>query len=72
MHKMTKKVETPSEGSPANGTRRKAQERHQEPAHTEPLGPDSLRADTSLDSVPPRLNPTRYGDWELKGRCIDF
>ena len=19
-----------------------------------------------------KLNPTRYGDWELKGRCIDF
>lgn len=19
-----------------------------------------------------RLDPTRYGDWELKGRCIDF
>ena len=18
------------------------------------------------------LNPTRYGDWEIKGRCIDF
>ncbi|MGA2776580.1 MAG: DUF1674 domain-containing protein [Steroidobacteraceae bacterium] len=18
------------------------------------------------------LDPTRYGDWELKGRCIDF
>ena len=20
----------------------------------------------------PRLDPTRYGDWELNGRCIDF
>ena len=19
-----------------------------------------------------KLNPTRYGDWEHKGRCIDF
>jgi len=19
-----------------------------------------------------KLNPTRYGDWEIKGRCIDF
>ena len=19
-----------------------------------------------------KLNPTRYGDWEKKGRCIDF
>ncbi len=21
---------------------------------------------------PTRLDPTRYGDWEKKGRCIDF
>jgi hypothetical protein len=21
---------------------------------------------------PQRLNPTRYGDWEKDGRCIDF
>lgn len=21
---------------------------------------------------PKGLNPTRYGDWERKGRCIDF
>lgn len=21
---------------------------------------------------PKRLEPTRYGDWEKKGRCIDF
>lgn len=21
---------------------------------------------------PPRLDPTRYGDWERNGRCIDF
>ena len=19
-----------------------------------------------------KVNPTRYGDWEIKGRCIDF
>ena len=19
-----------------------------------------------------KLNPTRYGDWEIKGKCIDF
>lgn len=23
-------------------------------------------------SKPKRLDPTRYGDWELNGRCIDF
>ena len=26
----------------------------------DPLGADTL------------TNPTRYGDWEIKGRCIDF
>jgi hypothetical protein len=20
----------------------------------------------------PRLDPTRYGDWELAGKCVDF
>jgi hypothetical protein len=20
----------------------------------------------------PRLEPTRYGDWELNGKCVDF
>lgn len=32
--------------------------------------------DTSLfiaqDSSANRLEPTRYGDWEMNGRCIDF
>ena len=22
--------------------------------------------------TPPKLDPTRFGDWEVKGRCIDF
>jgi hypothetical protein len=21
---------------------------------------------------PPELSPTRYGDWEINGKCIDF
>ena len=40
----------------------------------------SLESSTDQDdSAPPRelggpagLEPTRYGDWERKGRCIDF
>jgi len=24
------------------------------------------------DSASPRPDPTRYGDWERNGRCIDF
>lgn len=22
--------------------------------------------------TPQRLDPTRYGDWELNGKCVDF
>jgi len=42
-----------------------------------------VAADVSPDSLPPRAppreiggrdgpEPTRYGDWEKAGRCIDF
>jgi hypothetical protein len=24
------------------------------------------------EAAPVRLDPTRYGDWERNGRCIDF
>ena len=35
-------------------------------------------ADSSEQKIPPEINgpkgpePTRYGDWEQKGRCTDF
>lgn len=49
----------------------------------DPRGMPPAPADpaTTPDSVPPRpreiggpkgLEPTRYGDWERKGRCVDF
>ena len=28
--------------------------------------------DKSKKKTTKKLNPTRYGDWEIKGRCIDF
>ncbi|MBN8727372.1 MAG: DUF1674 domain-containing protein [Xanthomonadales bacterium] len=31
---------------------------------------DDGRKGTDADT--PRLDPTRYGDWEKNGRCIDF
>ncbi len=41
--------------------------------------PSALPADGLTDApLPPEfggregLNPTRYGDWEKNGRCIDF
>ena len=46
---------------------------------------EELNADSSVDSTPPAEDsrpkeiggrggpdPTRYGDWEKAGRCIDF
>jgi hypothetical protein len=34
-----------------------------------PVGPAS---DKKLPTERPALDPTRYGDWEKNGRCIDF
>ena len=33
--------------------------------------PDSV-SDKPPAGKTPRLDPTRYGDWEKNGRCIDF
>jgi hypothetical protein len=34
-------------------------------AKTPPIAPDAPKEESHPD-------PTRFGDWELKGRCIDF
>ena len=52
---------------------------------SEDLNPATPRADPAqlapaqaAPSLPPEIggrqgpDPTRYGDWELRGRCIDF
>ncbi len=56
----------------------------QSPASAEPgaavANPDpvvaEVRAEAAEAPVPkpdrPPLDPTRYGDWEKNGRCIDF
>jgi hypothetical protein len=50
----------------------------QTPAAADALDVDGARdrpvadAPTPQDVTPPRLDPTRYGDWERNGRCIDF
>lgn len=72
MHKMTRNVETPAGKNLTNRPRPQEQEFRQESRGTKPHGPDSLPADPLLDSKSTRPDPTRYGDWELKGRCIDF
>jgi len=43
----------------------------------EPILPTDLpsappASSDALASPPPPLDPTRYGDWEKNGRCIDF
>jgi len=36
--------------------------------------PEPVPAEAASPEIGGRagLDPTRYGDWELKGRCIDF
>jgi hypothetical protein len=36
--------------------------------------PDSLKSQLPITEIngPKGAEPTRYGDWERKGRCIDF
>ncbi|KAJ3610453.1 hypothetical protein NHX12_022545 [Muraenolepis orangiensis] len=34
--------------------------------------PDDVNPDTKEQGGPRGPEPTRYGDWERKGRCIDF
>lgn len=33
---------------------------------------ESSQNNTTEIGGPPGLEPTRFGDWEKKGRCIDF
>lgn len=34
--------------------------------------PDNVNPETGEKGGPKGPEPTRYGDWERKGRCIDF
>ncbi|KAL2083464.1 hypothetical protein ACEWY4_021237 [Coilia grayii] len=34
--------------------------------------PDDINPETKEKGGPKGPEPTRYGDWERKGRCIDF
>jgi hypothetical protein len=47
-----------------------------EPGETKPAaGPESARPPKTWPKEiggPKGLEPTRYGDWERNGRCIDF
>jgi hypothetical protein len=42
-------------------------------AHDDHAENQSIMADAPAESsTRPRLDPTRYGDWELNGKCVDF
>ncbi|MGE5539693.1 MAG: DUF1674 domain-containing protein [Gemmatimonas sp.] len=43
-----------------------------EAAKPEPGKADPAKPDATPDEEKPHADPTRYGDWEVKGRCIDF
>jgi len=41
-------------------------------AHVEKGADEKLEKKAPLAREPSALDPTRYGDWEKNGRCIDF
>ena len=72
MHKTSGNLGTSAKGILVDPPHPQTKELHQEAGDAGPRGIDSLPADPSLESKSTRPDPTRYGDWELKGRCIDF
>lgn len=45
--------------------------KNQTPDQT-PTDPSTQKAQADEIGGPKGLEPTRYGDWERKGRCVDF
>ena len=43
-----------------------------DPAKAEPTAVPAQPAGEKVATERPALDPTRYGDWEKNGRCIDF
>jgi hypothetical protein len=37
-----------------------------------PQGPSAPKQPPPAGEDPTKPDPTRYGDWEINGRCIDF
>jgi len=42
------------------------------PPQTPPLERKQERSEVAEIGGPPGPEPTRYGDWERNGRCVDF
>lgn len=37
-----------------------------------PFPPDAEKPEPVKEPPSPKPEPTRFGDWEMNGRCIDF
>lgn len=50
------------------------QAKKEPPTSAKPQNPVDLATDKSPQEFggPQGLEPTRYGDWERNGRCVDF
>ena len=72
MHKIARNVKKSAGVNMTNGPQPQARDSHQGEEDAEPHERDSLSGDPLVDSKLTRPDPTRFGDWEIKGRCIDF
>ena len=74
MHKIMEKEKIPAQLKLAGESRANAREidHGQKSEDQKSTIPESLPEDRSLDSASAQPDPTRYGDWERNGRCIDF
>ena len=74
MHKIMKKVKTPAELNLTGQSRPNASkiDQGQGSKGQESSAPGSLPESRRPDSASAQPDPTRYGDWERNGRCIDF
>ncbi len=74
MHKIMEKVKIPAQLKLAGESRANARkiDQGQESEDQESTIPESLPEGRPLDAPSSQPDPTRYGDWERNGRCIDF
>ena len=74
MHKIMEKVKIPAQLKLASESRANARkiDQGQESEDQKSTIPESLPEGRPLDSASAQPDPTRYGDWERNGRCIDF
>ena len=74
MHKIMEKEKIPAQLKLAGESRTNAREidHGQESEDQKSTIPESLLEGRPLDSPSAQPDPTRYGDWERNGRCVDF